>query len=203
MGDILYQEIIASVLAYIFTTVSFITRNLVTISIYSYENYPQFTKTIAIIIATYILYKFSIAVIRVWINLIISVLKTVLLLATISLATLLYFRGWNSLVYQDLPYFKSIFFNLLQKNMSSFPSWISLLLKNQDNLKSTFENLNKDDINSYFSYFDENFKDGKSNSYDHLYDFVNKGFDHLENSGIDWKNVGSNVLDFLNNNNHR
>lgn len=212
MIDTLTQDIITSILAYLLTIISFTSRNLVTLFIYSYENYPQFTQFIIIIIGIYILYKFTLSMIKIWINLFISVMKTLVVLSTISFITLLYFRGWNKLIYQDLPYFKPIFFNFLNNltSSSSLPSWLSFLLKNsdklnQDNFKSTFENLNKEDIDSYFSYFEQNFNNqGKNDfTYDQIHDFVNKGFDHLEKSGIDWSNLGSNVLQFLNQNQNR
>ena len=208
MAEMDTQHVVTAVVTWTLTTLSFMLSNSLALLTYSYANYPEFTKIALMIVIGYVVYKFSVKIITIWLRLIIAIVKSFLIFMTIAIVFLLYLRGWDRLINQDLPYLKVIIEGYRSGELSSKGGWFTLLFNNpqifnQENIKSTLNNFANEDINSYFEYFDKNFNsengDDSDMTYERIQNLVNEGMERLESSGFDFEEMGNNIMDYLNN----
>lgn len=188
MTEIPYQTIFTWIVKYGLTIFTFSARNLFATSLFCYQHFPNASKIVALVLVLYIFYKFSRAIFFWWLNTIISTIKTFVLIGTVVFGCALYFRGWDSVVYSDIPLLRSLVWNNIHRLSYLFNG----KLKPENLKKSIIDG----DFSSYFNYYEENIAN-KDFSYDDVLNLVNKGKDTLENLEVDWKKAGQNVLDMF------
>ncbi|KAK6453904.1 uncharacterized protein RJT20DRAFT_64246 [Scheffersomyces xylosifermentans] len=225
-----FSELLASLGSVLVTSLAFFLRNTISLSVYAYQTHPQATSIVFAVIGAFLLYKVVIRIIRMWINIFITALKTIFVLATIVVLFVIYLRGWNRLVNADIPYLWKLIKSLKDSGAESekSPLWFLTTVLTSSNTEQLLERL-KDgfsnagdtassiledydvdfdvDPSAYFEYMNKNFKKNKEDfNYEKIQQIVSDGFEsaeeYLKSSGVDLNDIGNNILkNILNNNN--
>lgn len=103
------SEIIVQFASVCLSAVILLVRNAVIAIELSYSTFPQATMIVCGLFLMYFVYKTIKRMVRMVINLAISMVKTFLLLVIIIIGMCLYLRGWKFIT-QDVPYIKKIVF---------------------------------------------------------------------------------------------
>lgn len=76
---------------------------------YAHEQYPQVTTTVLLLIGSYLAYRFIKKVVRMWVNFVISTIKTALTLMLIGVLIAIYLRGFNRFFTRDIYFIGELF----------------------------------------------------------------------------------------------
>ncbi|EAZ63628.1 hypothetical protein PICST_28808, partial [Scheffersomyces stipitis CBS 6054] len=207
------RDLLATVAAFVVTTLAFLLKNTIALVAYAYQNYPEYTSIVFAIIGVYLVYKFVVKIFKMWLNLLIATIKTFLVLATLAVAATIYLRGWGKFVNQDIPFLVDVAKSITSNepdNQNSF--WlVHGLLGNQkvySFLKNGFQNAGESassiledaefdiDPNAYFEYMNENFYKNKEDfNYENIKRALDEGFENLEDylssKGLDINDLGN------------
>lgn len=197
------------------TIVVAILRNSINLFEYSYHAYPQFTMVIMSIIGAYIVYKMTVRMLRMWVNLLLTIVKALLMLVFILVCCAVYLRGWKFFT-QDLQFLKQAAVDLYydhngsrvnyKKGLGMMNSMYGLLNNKGSNAGekikgSRFVNDYGIEIdNSYIDYIEKNFQNGNEFDYEKISEFVNENLGDLLGS-VDLHEIGNNILHGLMGNN--
>ncbi|CAI5756201.1 unnamed protein product [Candida verbasci] len=202
---------IGSLVIYI---IELLLTNTITFVVGAHNKYPDITSIIFLLISLYLFYKVFIKAVRLWINFIITTIKTLAVLFFLFLVFVIYVRGWEIFKNNDIPLIKQFIQSSLNfnsnKNLWNLFSNLQNL-RNLQNFKS--KNINQDDSKAYFDYINSRFG-GNSNSnsnsnanangkqhevpdYSDIENMVSEGIEYLHDK-IDLQQFGDNLKDFLN-----
>lgn len=76
---------------------------------YAHEQFPQVTTTVLILLGSYLAYRFIKKVVRMWLNFLISTIKTALTLMLIGVLIAIYLRGFNRFFTRDIYFIGELF----------------------------------------------------------------------------------------------
>lgn len=186
------QEIIASIISFIITLVAFCLRNTISLGIYSYHEYPQFTSIVLTLFGIYFCYKFMVRIFKMWLNFVIYTMKVVLILSVVFVLALIYVRGFDRLINQDWPFLKMIIGIVTSSSDKS--SWSNVFTSSGgqriiEDGANFLEEIGVEDPYAYVDYVKENFDDRKDYSFE--------GFEYVFNGVKDFL-AGSEFLFQLN-----
>lgn len=91
------------------TTLAFVLRALVISLAYAHQQFPQATTIAFVLVGTYLAYRFIKRVIRMWINFLISTIKTALTLMVIGVIFAIYLRGFHRFFTRDIYFIGDMF----------------------------------------------------------------------------------------------
>lgn len=204
------QEIVNRIGSIIITTVIFIVGNTLNILQYCSKTYPSATQIALGIIGVYLTYKFTVKIIKSWINMMLMIIRLFLLCLTIALVIGVYLRG-SIFFQQDLPYFGNVMkdsydngtplrdqitnginryvFGSFFSNMDSESFTPPTGKTKKDFKKNSKKFMNEYGIEideSYFDYMNEHFNPDADNEFqEKIGNFAKNVGDMLEDVGID------------------
>lgn len=218
------KELVYWVLTWLVNITVFVLHNAVVLIQLVHEQYPQITSTVFTILASYIAYKLTIKLIKIWIRFVIQLVKLTLFFIFVLLCFGVYLRGFQRVFEQDVPL---VYKSFNQENMQSLKLLYLLLPgmnlfsnKSQDGKgKVDFKsNLNVDVDQEYIDYFkrkvmpesdDDDDYDGKKGGksfieekMEDLNDYINgheeEVHNYLSEHGIDLNNLGGGFFERMN-----
>lgn len=218
------KELVYWVLTRLVNITVFVLHNVVVLIQLVHERYPQITSTVFTILASYIVYKLTIKMIKIWIRFVIQLVKLTLFFIFVLLCSCVYLRGFQRVFEQDVPL---VYKSFNQENIQSLkllylllPEMNLLSNKNQDGKgKVDFKsNLNVDVDQEYIDYYkrkmmpesdDDDDYDGKKGGksfieekMEDLNDYINgheaEVHNYLSEHGIDLNNLGGGFFERMN-----
>ncbi|ODV81090.1 uncharacterized protein CANTADRAFT_5060 [Suhomyces tanzawaensis NRRL Y-17324] len=102
------SDIVVPVVAFLLTILEVSLRHTLNVVGWASQTYPNAFQAILGLVLAYLAYKFIRKVIRIWLDLIVSIIKTVMFLSIAVVLGLVYLRGFSKLVNNDLPYFRTL-----------------------------------------------------------------------------------------------
>lgn len=191
----------------------FFFRNSITLIVHAHKNYPDITNVIFFILGVYIIYKILVRTLRSWFNFMIFTIKLIFVLFFVFLVFVIYLRGWETFIYQDVPFLKKSFGHLKAFNDSTtknggfgFSNILNFATQfNLNDIKSIFTNVEKnikenlDESSEYFEYINSQFGNGNGNEpdYDNIQKLVEEGIGYLQEN-VDLNALRNNIQDILN-----
>lgn len=137
-----------------------------------------------------------------WLNLVLFVIKVVLVITFCVFMLILYVRGLQKFIYQDVPFLQLILLTITQQggNAKNAFQWLSNL--NFDNLgfsEQTFHQVYEDldDTAGYFVYAEQHFSNQNMGS-GNVQKIVEEGIEYLQEN-VDFEQFGNNIVNMLNN----
>ncbi|ODV68962.1 hypothetical protein HYPBUDRAFT_104660 [Hyphopichia burtonii NRRL Y-1933] len=102
------KEIIVRVLSVLVSVFVVVLNNTATLVGYCNANYPQVTQIVIGLVAIYLMIKLCMKAFRLWVRLMIQTLKFVMVVSFIGLCFIVYLRGFNRFIDQDIPFITNI-----------------------------------------------------------------------------------------------
>lgn len=210
-----FKDIFIQIGTIIVFLLEFFFRNSITLIVHAHKTYPDITNVIFFIIGLYIIYKILVKTLRSWINFMIFTIKTIFVLFFILLVFVIYLRGWETFIYQDVPFLKKSFNHLRAVNDSTTKNGgfgLNNILNfatqfNLNDIKSIFSNVeenikeNLDESSEYFEYINSKFgnENGNEPDYENIQKLVEEGIGYLQEN-VDLNALRNNIQDILNHN---
>lgn len=201
------KDYIAQASSIAMTVLVMVIRNSIILFNYSYRTYPQFTLVVVGIMVTYVMYRLFMKMIRMWVGLLVGIVKALLMLLIICTCAAVYIRGWKFFT-QDLYFIRKVVedyyydhngsrnnykkgFNMLN-SMFGFVSG-DHLHKGKFDLSSVLGDYGIDIDQSYFDYVEDHFHKGNDYDFEKIGKFVSDNLgDLLE--GVDMQEMSNNIL---------
>lgn len=219
------KESVYWVLTWLVNITVFVLHNTVILIQLANEKYPQITSTVFAILASYLIYKLTIKIIKIWIEFVIRLVKLTLFFIFVLLCFCVYLRGFQRVFEQDVPL---VYKSFNQENLQGLKLLYLLLpainlvnYKNEDGkekveFKSNYLNVDVDQ--EYIDYYkrkvmpesdDEDDYDGKKGGksfieekLEDLNDYINgreeEVHNYLSDHGIDLNNLGGGFFERMN-----
>lgn len=96
-------SVIAYVLSFTVTTLAFVLRHGLALSVYFYDKYPQVASSILVILFVYAIYRYTKMIIRWWIRMVWWVIKASTIMTIIMTIVAILLRGYDRFFNNDLP----------------------------------------------------------------------------------------------------
>lgn len=196
------------------TVLVMVCQNCIILFNYLYRTYPQFTLMMMGIVGAYVIYRLVMRMIRMWIGLLVWVIKALLMLVVVCVCGAVYFRGWKFFT-QDVHFIKQTFIELYynhnesrqnyKKGFNVMNGFYGLFNgggthKNKFSLSSVLGDYGIDIDKSYFDYVEDQFHRGDDFDFDKIGQYVSDNLgDLLE--GVDMQEISNNILSNIMNRN--
>lgn len=95
-------EVLVFIGRMVMSSLAFILENIIIGIGYAHNTFPQATTTVFVLIGAYLAYRFVKKVIRLWINFLISTVKTILTLVLVGVVFAIYLRGFHRFFTKDI-----------------------------------------------------------------------------------------------------
>ncbi|KAL6449700.1 hypothetical protein SBY92_000600 [Candida maltosa Xu316] len=183
-------------------------RNTITLIVHSHQNYPEITNIVFFIVGLYIFYKVLIRAFKSWLNFVIFTIKTILVVLFFFLVFIIYVRGWETFINQDIPFVKRSVNQAwslkdVVSNKDGLKLWDILSNLKVDEFAKVAEDIKDnihDDSDQYFEYINQKFgnENGENEpNFEDIQKMVENGFEYLQEN-VDLNELGGNLRNILN-----
>lgn len=183
-------------------------RNVITAVEYGFVQYPQISRVVFIMVAIYLAYKIARRMIRFWIALIISTIKTILIMVVLVLCFAIYLRGFHRFFSRDI-YYLGDWLRTVQQETGDFDlkkyafNYATKLTAEDDYVylkEGAKKWLEDNGVEIDESYMGQSFNDIKNHAEEYVQEGLGYAQDFLNNNGVRLGDLnGGNLGNFMNN----
>lgn len=195
------KDIVAYIASFIIIALQYTCKNAINLIIFCHRAYPEVTNGILFIIIMYIIYRLTVRTVRMWINFAIFVFKVVFVLCLLITLLVLYVRGLEKFMNQDIPFLQLLISAFSQQGGTTKMPWWWLLtnLNLSDfgfDVKGAAENIRfEDSADEYFEYAKQHYEKTSSDDIQRL---IEEGIGYIQDN-VDLQQLGNNILNAINN----
>lgn len=196
-----FSDILAFVGLTLVTLLAFVLRYVILLVGYGLAEFPQVTTFIFALGAIYVAYKVAKRMVKFWIGLIITTVKTVFVLSLVLLGLAVYIRGFQRFFHRDIYFLGSMIQNslLALENVENFDpksfaaNYASKLAadENFDTIKDGAKQWMRN--NGVGDQYVEMVEDQMHQVKDNAGEYINEGLNYLNEQGINFDNLNENL----------
>lgn len=167
-------------------------RLLLTVLLWLSHNYPGALNAVVAIAGVYTVYKLGRRFVSIWIGFVVMALKFFAINLTLVLLVLLYLRGPDRLINQDIP----MVLHWWTASLSQFSNVAragSLLAHLPRDTAGDADPVTDEELVDYIQQVKDRMENPDEMSYDDVQDMVNQGWHYVQHADIDWRDLGTNL----------